>query len=176
MQRFWDWLIEHLMQNARALREAPVVFVAAAAIAGAAAYWVAGLRYEGVIDQKNIAIGNLETQTAGLQKQLKDVRDQLQRRLSTQTQSAPGRDPDGVYQFGVLVGSAQVPQVDESRGTVVFSAISGIKNLNRYRDIEYRDFVLKITKVSNAMTAKIGGEIRVSFNDVTCEIVGRVSR
>jgi hypothetical protein len=53
MGPIWAKLLEHLMQNGRAIRDAPLVFVAVLIIAFGLAFWVSGLRYEGVLAQKD---------------------------------------------------------------------------------------------------------------------------
>jgi hypothetical protein len=163
------------MQNARALRDAPIVFVAVILIAAFASYWLSGVRYEGVLDQKNGTIEALKTQLSGLQDQVKTLQQQLEHRGQQQAPSVPVRDPDGIYQFGVQVGSVQGPQVDESHGTISFGAIVGAVKLNTDRDFEYRDLVLRINGFATETRAGMAGQaVGRALSQVTCEIVGRV--
>jgi hypothetical protein len=148
-------LLEHLMQNGRALRDAPLVFVAVLVIAFSLAYWIAALRYEGIID-------TLRAQLPATQ---------------TSSKSSPARNPDGVYQFGMQVGQVRSAQVDESRGLVAFGAIVGAMTLNTDRDFEYRDFVLRLKSYSGEGQVRMRGQATArTLNQVICEIVGRVSR
>ena len=63
----WHWFAEHLMQNGRGLRQAPLVFALTLLIAGIGAYWLAGLRYNEVVEQKNAETDALRTQVSELQ-------------------------------------------------------------------------------------------------------------
>ena len=54
------------------------------------------------------------------------------------------RDPDGIYQFGIQVGTGQMAQADESRGLVRFATISGAVKFNEKKEFEYRNFVLRV--------------------------------
>jgi hypothetical protein len=156
------------MQNGRALRDAPVVFLATLLIALVASYWLIGLRYEGVLDQKNGTIEALKTQVAGLQQQLG---------ITPHAQSAPSvpvRNPDGIYQFDVQVGLVEAPDRDDGRGIVSFGAIVGAVKLNTDRDFEYRDLVLHIRNFATETRSVITGQQGRALNQVTCEIVGHV--
>jgi hypothetical protein len=156
------------MQNGRALRDAPLVFVASLLIAFGLAYWLVGIRYQGVLDQKTGTIENLKTEIDGL-------RGQLAARPQPPLNQTPLRDPDGIYQLGAQVGSVQSPQVDETRGMVTFNAIVAATRLNADRDFEYRDFVLHIKSLGAETRSSVSGQINRALHQVVCEIVGRVS-
>jgi hypothetical protein len=169
MGPIWAKLLDHLMQNGRALRDAPLVFVAVIILAFGLSFWINGLRYEGVLAQKDGAIEGLKTQVSGLQQQLAN------RPQGSPSATAPIRDPDGVYQLGVKVGSVQSPQVDEAKGMVIFDAIIDAVKLNADHDFEYRDFVLHIRNLRGFANSTIAGQKGRSLSTVMCEIVGRVS-
>jgi hypothetical protein len=169
MGPIWAKLLDHLMQNGRALRDAPLVFVATLVLAFGLAYWVLGLKYEGVLAQKDGTIESFKTQVSQIQQQL------ASRPQVPPSAVAPIRDPDGVYQLGEQVGSVQAPQVDESKGVVAFIAIIGAGKLNADRDFEYRDFVLRIKSFGAETRSNISGQVNRALHQVVCEIVGRVS-
>jgi hypothetical protein len=166
MGRLWDWLIEHVMQHGRALRDAPLVFVAVLVIAFILSSWVNSARYEGVLDQKNATIEGLKSQI-----------DNLRSVSLPQQKPAPAaRDPDGIFQMGVQVGSVLQPHSDESKGVATFGAIIGATKFNAERDFEYRDLVLHIRSLGTETRGSIAGQQSRALNQVTCEIVGHVSR
>jgi hypothetical protein len=158
MGPIWGKLLEHLMRNSRALRDAPLVFVAVLVIAFGLSYWVNGLRYEGVLAQKD---GTIE----GLKVRVSELKDRI---------IVLEQQPDGVYQLDVQVGSAQSPHVDESKGTVTFGGIIGAAKLNVERDFEYRDFILHVRSFGTETRASIAGQVNRALGQVVCEIVGRV--
>ena len=135
-----NWLAEYLVQNGRGLRQASLVFAITLLIAGIGAYWLVGLRYNEVVEQKNAETDALRTQVSELQDQLRNLLEQLLRREQASTTA---RDPDGIYQFGSQVGTAQGARVDESRGTVSFETITGAMQFNTGTTFEYRDFILR---------------------------------
>jgi hypothetical protein len=174
MGPIWAKLLEHLMQNSRALRDAPLVFVAVLVITFGLSYWVNGLRYEGVLAQKDGTIEGLKIQVSELQDRIVTLEQQLTNRRQAQPPStAPARDPDGIYQFDAQVGSVQFAQVDESRGIARFGAIVGAVKFNADSNFEYRDFVLRVK--SFGAESYGSGQTSRALNQVTCEIVGRVS-
>jgi hypothetical protein len=160
------------MQNGRVLRDAPLVFIAALAIAFGIAYWALGLKYEGALDQKTATIETLKTQITELERRTDDLRQQLVNRPQP---SPVVHDPDGVYQFGTQVGLVQDVQIDESRGIVSFGAIVGAVKLNTHNNFEYRDFILHVKSAGADEQASLAGERSRSLIQVTCEIVERVS-
>jgi hypothetical protein len=176
MGPIWAKLLEHLMQNGRALRDAPLGFVAVLVIAFGLSYWVNGLRYEGVLAQKDGTIEGLKVRVSELKDRIIVLEQQLTNRpLAQPPSAAPARDPDGVYQLDVQVGSAQSPHVDESKGTVTFGGIIGAAKLNVERDFEYRDFILHVRSFGTETRASIAGQVNRALGQVVCEIVGHVS-
>jgi hypothetical protein len=151
MGPIWAKLLEHLMQNGRALRDAPLVFLAVLLLACGVAYWLTGLRYQGVLDQKSGTIESLKTQIDGLQVTVRDLQQQLAARSQPQSKQPFVRDPDGVYQLGAQVGSVQFSQIDESKGIVTFGSITGAVKLNTDRDFEYRDLILHIRSIGSCI-------------------------
>jgi hypothetical protein len=176
MGPIWAKLLEHLTQNGRAIRDAPLVFVAVLIIAFGLAFWVSGLRYEGVLAQKDGTIERLKVQVSVLQDRIMNLEQQLTSRPQAQSPSAaPTRDPDGIYQFGVQVGSVTSPQVDESRGMVWFGTIIAAVKFNQNNNFEYRDFILHVKSIATETGASSAGQaVGRALNQVTCEIVGRV--
>jgi hypothetical protein len=176
MGPIWAKLLDHLMQNGRAIRDAPLVFVAALIIAFGLSFWVSGLKYDGVLAQKDGTIEGLKTQVSELQDRIMSLEQQLAKRPQIQLPSTPpARDPDGIYQLGAQVGSVQFAQVDESRGIVMFGGIVGAVKLNADRDFEYRDFVLHIKSFGTDGRSSVAGQVNRALGQVVCEIVGRVS-
>jgi hypothetical protein len=177
MGEIWAKLLDHLMQNGRALRDAPLVFIAALIIGFGLSFWVNGLRYEGVLAQKDGTIERLKTQVSELQDRIGNLERQLASRPQTQPPAAASaRDPDGIYQLGAQVGSIQSAQIDESRGTVWFGAITGAAKFNADSNFEYRDFVLHVKSLGAEARTNLAGQVNRALQQVTCEIVGRVSR
>ena len=168
-----NWLAEYLVQNGRGLRQASLVFAITLLIAGIGAYWLAGLRYNEVVEQKNAETDALRTQVSELQDQLRNLLEQLLRREQASTTA---RDPDGIYQFGSQVGTAQGARVDESRGTVSFETITGAMQFNTGTTFEYRDFILRAKNTHIETRGSISNQTGRSLIQVSCEIVGRASR
>jgi hypothetical protein len=169
MGPIWAKFLEHVMQNWRTLRDAPLVFFAVLIVAFSLSYWIVGLRYAGVLDQKSGTIEDLKTQISGLERQL------ASRPQAAPSATVPIRDPDGVYQFGIKVGSVQDTAVDESRGTVTFGKIVDAIKLNVHANVDYRDFILHVKSAGADEQISIAGLSGRSLIQVTCEIVGRVS-
>lgn len=171
----FDKAFDYVMQNFRTLIDAPIVFAAVLLIAFAASYWFNGLRYQGTLDQKQSTIDMLKAQNDGLQDRLKDVQQKLADRPAAAPQVIPARDPDGIYQLGMQVGSADMAQTDESHGVVTFGRIIGAVKLNVDRNLEYRDFVLRFKSMGAETRASMSGQSSRMLVQVTCEIVGRVA-
>ena len=159
------------MQEGRALRDAPIAFLAVLIIAGVGAYWLAGNLYEGALNQKNATIESLKTQVTGIESQLKELREHS-RASSPDTSS----DPDGIYQFERKVGTAQGTKIDEGQGIVLFGEILESQNLNPAKEFRYRNFILRIDSLAGKNQVNSAGELHQSLVGVTCEIVGRASR
>ena len=184
MGSFFTKAIDYLMQNARILWDAPLVFVATTLLACGVAYFLVALRFQGVVDQRTAAleqktatIESLKAQIDGLQDRLKDIQQQLALRPTPPAPSIPpsmARDPDGIYQFGIQVGTGQMAQADESRGLVRFATISGAVKFNEKKEFEYRNFVLRVKEVMATNDAHVAGQVYRRFIQVTCEIIGRV--
>ena len=160
------------MQNGRGLRHA-LVFAVTLLTAGTGAYWLAGLRYNGIVEQKNAEVDALRTQVSELQDQLRNLLEQLLRR---ERASMTARDPDGIYQFGSQVGTVQGARVDESRSTVSFDIIAGAMQFNTGANFEYRDFILRAKNAHIETRGSMSSQTGRSLVQVSCEIVGRASR
>jgi len=85
----------------------------------------------------------------------------------------PSRDPDGIYQHGVKVGTVVRPEVDLSRSAAHFVEVRSGDTFNGSADFEYRDFVLRIEKTGAATKAIVAGQVNRAFHDVLCHVVGR---
>ena len=157
------------------MRQAPLVFALTLLIAGIGAYWLAGLRYNEVVEQKNAETDALRTQVSELQDQLRNLLEQLLRR-ERERASTTARDPDGIYQLGSQVGTVQGARVDESRGTVTFDTITGAIQFNTGATFEYRDFILRAKNTHIETRGSISSQTGRSLVQVSCEIVGRASR
>lgn len=125
--------------------------------------------YGNILSQKDATIENQKTRIDGLEARVKELG-------SLKSPAPVTRDPDGIYQFDVKVGTVQAPEVDESRGAASFGAIVGATNFNIEHDFDYRDFVLHLKSFGTASGAVTAGQVNRAFGQVVCEIVGRVSR
>jgi hypothetical protein len=157
-------IFEKLAKEWPVISGAPWSFAAAVIVltgALATGIWLLmEIKYGGTLTAKDATIEILKTQIATLPKSAPPV--------------IPARDPDGIYQLGQQVGLVQLPQVDETRGIVLFGAITKAMKLNTDKDFEYRSFILHIKgSPGTVTTTKMAGEINRSFQQVACEIVGR---
>lgn len=184
MGSFFTKAIDYLMQNARILWDAPLVFVATTVLAFGVAYFLVTLRFQGVVDQRTAAleqkaatIESLKAQIDSLQDRLKDRQQQLALRPAPpepSSSASTARDPDGIYQFGLQVGTGQMAQTDESGGFVRFGTISGAVKFNEKKEFEYRNFVLRVKEIGAVLIAHMAGQANRQLVQVTCEIIGRV--
>jgi hypothetical protein len=83
------------------------------------------------------------------------------------------RDPDSIYQLGVIVATVVAPEEHLSNGVIAFGKIVHAQNLNTKEDFEYRDFVLHFERSDTTTGFSSGGIREVSFNRVICKIVKR---
>jgi hypothetical protein len=175
MGELWSKAVDYLMQNARTLLDAPLVFVAVLALAFGLAYWFSNLRYQGALDQKDATIQSLRTQLDGVQRTVSD----LQARMADLTRSRPHEasavDPDGAYQFDEQVGTVHDAQVDESQGLASFSSITNAASFNLQKDFRYRKLLLHVKSVGAESLASISGVRTRAIFQVKCDIVGRVA-
>ena len=169
-----DKTLDYVMQNFRTLIDAPLVFLGAMVLAFGAAYLVNGLRYQGTVDQKQSTIDTLKVQNDGLQDRIRDLQQRLVDKPLVVPQPVLVRDPDGIYQLGMQVGSAEMAQSDESQGIITFGRIIGAVKLNLDRNFDYRGFVLHLKTMGAETRASISGQSSRMLVQVTCEIVGRV--
>jgi hypothetical protein len=160
------------MQNARALWDAPLVFVAVLLLAFGLSYWINGLRYQGVVDQKAATIESLKSQIDALQNKIKD----LQQRLDNQPVSptVPPHDPDSLYQLGELVARAPGGNIDRIHGEVSFPrGVRGGSNFNVHSTMEYRQFVLSDCHFdASSEEGSLGTITGVGYWNVKCLISG----
>ncbi len=84
----------------------------------------------------------------------------------------PARDPDGIYQFGELVASAEGGITDQ--GHVQFPVIQGNAKFDFSSTMEWRQYL--IGNCTSGVTGEIGGfgmpTIR-SYRQPTCQILGQ---
>jgi hypothetical protein len=81
------------------------------------------------------------------------------------------RDPDGIYQYGNLVGKVELPFVDQSNSTVTFSKITGAVSLDIEKDFDYRDYILRMTQHGAMTNADVSGQKSRAIWNVVCSIV-----
>ena len=161
---------KYLATNIRALREAPLIFVATVWIVFVAAYFVVEWRYAAILERRNAAIDILRARLVVAERSAEELRE----KLAAASQPTQGRAPDGVYQFGMQVGAVQQPRIDEAAGMAWFVAITGASKLKVERDIEYRDLVLHIRTVGIESQPTVAGQATRSLQMVTCDIIDRV--
>jgi hypothetical protein len=92
-----------------------------------------------------------------------------------QSSASHNRGPDGIYQLGQQVGTAESPQIDGSKSTVFFQKIVGAMNLNNDREFEYRKYVLRIRGELGETTSDLSGQRNRTLFAVRCDIVGPAS-
>jgi len=91
---------------------------------------------------------------------------------------APSRDPDTIYQRGRAVGQVIAPRIDRGNSTITFDALVSTEDLDQSKPFEYRNDVIKITRVQKVMGSQtIVTDGHSSFQhgvlqDVTCTIIG----
>jgi hypothetical protein len=174
-------LLNHLMQNGRVLREAPLVFVtalvAALVIAFGLSYWIVDLRYQGVLDQKTSTIEGLKTQVSELQDRIKGLEQQLVSRQETgrsPSAAASARDPDGLYQLNEEVGSVGPANIDQGNGVVTFHGVRSAGKLDPTREVEYRNFILRCEGLPMApRPGTFSGSVSSVSTGAQCKIVGQ---
>jgi hypothetical protein len=171
MGTIWSKAIDYLVQNARVLLDAPLVFIAALLLAWGAAYWLQGLRYQGTVDQKQSTIDGLKSQIDGLKDQIASLQLKIQERPSPRAAA----DPDGIFQLDAQVGTVRGVQIDESQSLVFFSQIVGAIRFDTSKDFRYRGFRLHVKTLGIDSVGSINGERSRMVGQVTCEIVGRVT-
>jgi hypothetical protein len=99
-------------------------------------------------------------------------------RLLAESKIAPSaqpaqRDPDGVYQLGHLVGRVSGAIENLSTSQIHFSEITAGGNFNPKTEFEYRDFKLRIVRVSAATSADMSGVKNMRFINVDTEVLGQ---
>jgi hypothetical protein len=135
---------------------------------------VAALTILGALKQQQDA----DAAQAALAKSLGDLKQAvyaLTKPLSAApSQTAPARDPDGVYQNDRLVGTVIAPRITLNESRVYFAEIQNATDLDINKPFEYRDFVLRVIHVN----ARIGlllspGSVSTGvLENVVCEIIG----
>ena len=85
----------------------------------------------------------------------------------------PARDPDGVYQFGRIVGRVVAPRVEASAGLVLCDQIFGAADLNTDQQFEYRDFVLRLSSSNGEAMANMSGRRERCIHGARCQIIDR---
>ena len=153
----WARLQDYVLKEWRVIQRAPWAFAACLAVGlilmGLSIWGAFSWAYGSILSQKNATIESQKTRIDDLEATIRELR-------SSQPSPAPiARDPDGIYQLGAQVGSAQSPQVDESRGTVSFGAIVQAVKLNADRDLEYRDLVLHIRGIRTVTSGNLAGQV-----------------
>ena len=161
---------EYLATNIRTLKEAPLTFVVAIWAAFVAAYFVVEWRYAAILEQSSATIDTLRARLVVAERSAAELRE----KLAAASQPSQGRDPDGIYQFGMQVGTVQQPRVDEDAGMAWFVAVTGATKLKVERDIEYRDLILHIRTIGLENRPTIVGQGTRALQMVTCDIIDRV--
>jgi hypothetical protein len=168
-----DKAFDHLMQNARVAKDAPLVFAAVLALAFVAAFWLSGLRYQGAVDQKQSTIDGLKTQIDGLKDQISNLQQKLAERPVTAPVAPPSRDPDMLYQFGAAAARAPGGVLDRPAGLARFPRVISGPDFNMQSDMEYRQFVLTGCRHgSYYCQTTLGLMVQQFFSDVVCHISG----
>jgi hypothetical protein len=91
------------------------------------------------------------------------------------------RDPDAIYQMGSIVGHVVAPHINLNRGEINFESIIDTQNLNRTKEVSYRDFRLQIKSVqsttgSRSIGSNEGAKTQNAVLDnVICEILGKTN-
>jgi hypothetical protein len=167
-------IIEKIRKEWAVISGAPWSFCTTVCIAGAIIYGFVTAINAASLSAKDATIENLKTQIEGLKDNVASLENRETKNSTESTVTNP-RDPDGIYQYGILVGSAQSVRIDESQGTILFGGIMDAAKLNIAKDIEYRDFILRIKNLATETRTSIGGKSFRSLTQVTCEIVGNRS-
>jgi hypothetical protein len=82
------------------------------------------------------------------------------------------RDPDGLYQLGMEVGTAVGATIDTAHSSVTFQGIKSVGKLDPAKDVEYRDFVLQCNGLaSEAPVGRIPGLVVSVAGGVQCQII-----
>jgi hypothetical protein len=177
MGGIWSKAIEHLMQNGRVLRDAPLVIVAAILLAFALAFWVDGLRYQGTLDAKTATIETLNGQLTGLNTQVTalaaSVKDLETKLAAKPIQAEPQRDPEAIYQFGSNVARTIGGYVDRAAGLVRFQQVLGGPNFNVKAAMDYMQFVLNNCQLPMMSQRKTNGVVmEQAYPNLVCQISG----
>ena len=83
---------------------------------------------------------------------------------------APPRDPDGLYQLGVQVGSVGPTRIDQANSVIDFNGVRSFGKLNANVEVEYRDFVLRCEGLP-ATPAGFSGSVSSVSTFAHCQIV-----
>jgi hypothetical protein len=89
------------------------------------------------------------------------------------------RDPDGIYQYGRMVGKVIAPRIVLNQSRAFFDQIQNAGDLDRAKAFEYRDHMLRFLKAESfaGMSIVVGGPVANNvYSGVVCEIVGRTNQ
>lgn len=85
---------------------------------------------------------------------------------------APPRNPDGLYQLDIEVGTVGPAYIDLGHSTVTFQGVRSLGNLDPTKEVEFRDFVLQCDGLPMAPRGFSGSVSSVSTG-ARCDIVRR---
>ena len=142
------------------------IWVAAFVLFGAAAIVV------GIQDRRSADIG--QKKLAATINGLRDSINKLTQPVTTPT--VPARDPDSLYQNGNVVGKVIAPRITLSESRIFFEQIENAGNLDKQKNFEYRDYILKFIRADSfiGMLVQPGSVAANVYKHVVCEIVGRL--
>lgn len=92
---------------------------------------------------------------------------------AAQAELAERRDPDGIYQHGVQVGTVRLPEIEPSRSTAQFAEIFNAVEFDVAQPFEYRNWVLKLIGFDGLSTTNASGVRGRSLYGVRATIISR---
>jgi hypothetical protein len=159
LQRLWDAFLDRIWDEGRAIKQAPASFALAVLLSCLPIGFVIWRVVDAIYNER-IAVLQATIQ-----------------QLSTKKPDTPSppdhQDPDGIFQLGKQVGSVELPQVDESRSTVVFQRITGAMNFNSTREFEYRNYTLRVRSFAAETRGDFSGQRSRALVRVECEILAK---
>lgn len=101
----------------------------------------------------------------------------IARSTSNIVAAEPARDPDTIYQRGLAVGKVVAPRVFLNESKVTFDELYDTSDLDRSREFEYRNFILRVVQVQKTIgerseVSEAGSVVRKAIlGGVVCAIV-----
>lgn len=125
------------------------------------------MRYEGSVQNLDTAIKAKDATIAEMRLQAESTG-----RESKYVKTA--NDADAIYQFNRKVGLGNGVDIQLSLGKVIFGTIIASAEFNSGAEFEFRDLMLKITKIDISGQERSFGVLqKQTFAHVTAAIVGR---